>query len=437
MYIRKSDKHNPNYLAKIVKLENLSKHPNADRLQISIVDNERIIVGINAKVGDYFVKFPVESVISEKILHNLSLYRDKKLNLDKEKTGFFEKNGRVRAIKLRDVISTGFLLELQKFADVYDLNVHKLKEMVGTEFDEVNGELVLKKYVVPKKEKSKGSGSNKNQPNKCKQLLIDNTVTLHVDTKNFRRNLEKIKPHDLISISYKIHGTSFHISNAPVKRDLKWYEKILKRFGVKIKTVNDDYNIIYGSRKTFKNDECNKGKGFYEVNIYKHLKDKISARVPKGYQIYGEIFGYLPDSESMIQKDYDYGCEVGTYSYIVYRVKKIDEFGNHIELSTQQIREFCSLYGLRAPYYFYYGYAKDLYKDLDAKDENWHEKFLANLERDFTEKKCFLSNNDVWEEGVVIRKEKLYEFEVYKLKSYNFLLAESKQLDSGNVEFES
>jgi len=435
MILEKSKNHNPNYLATIVQIDNLSKHHNADKLKIARVGGERIIVGNNTKIGDYYVLFPVESVIDEKLLHNTNSYRDTSLNADKEKKGFFEKNGRVKSIKLRGEYSNGYLVPLREFAMVYDLNETLLKQRVGESFDTVNGRVIIKKYVV---KKSNPTNTKKIRKIKnCESYILENTVTLHVDTKNYRYNYKTaINPNDIISISYKIHGTSFHISNTKTKKRLNIWQKIAKKLGF---NINDtEYRIIYGSRRVIKNDNCKNNNGFYEKDIYKEIADKIGKMVPKGYQIYGEIFGYLPDTNIFIQKPYDYGNKEGEYDYIVYRVKKIDtESGKSIELSTPQIIEFCDYFGFNKPHYFYYGYAKDLYPQIPPNTPDWHDRFLEQLEKDYNEKDCFMCINKVPEEGVVIRKESMFNFEVYKLKSQRFLYAESKALDKGEVKFEN
>ena len=51
-------------------------------------------------------------------------------------------------------------------------------------------------------------------------------------------------------------------------------------------------------------------------------------------------------------------------------------------------------------------------------------------------KDCFLHNTGVPEEGIVIRKDRLYGFEAYKLKSFRFLELESKELDKGEENIE-
>lgn len=42
--INKSKAHNPNYLAKIVRLENIRKHSNADKLNVVTIDFQNVII---------------------------------------------------------------------------------------------------------------------------------------------------------------------------------------------------------------------------------------------------------------------------------------------------------------------------------------------------------------------------------------------------------
>ena len=100
---------NPNYRAKIVKIDRLEPHPNADKLQITVVDFQRIIVGIDTKIGDLFVYFPLESQINDEFISFFNGYSDAESNLDKTKKGFFGKKGRVKATRLRGEISEGYL----------------------------------------------------------------------------------------------------------------------------------------------------------------------------------------------------------------------------------------------------------------------------------------------------------------------------------------
>jgi hypothetical protein len=95
MSLQISKNANPNYLAKVVKLKGLQKHPGADRLQTVVIDFQTVITGMEAKEGDIYIYFPVECTINTSFLSITNSFRDKTFNDDSEKTGFFESNGRV------------------------------------------------------------------------------------------------------------------------------------------------------------------------------------------------------------------------------------------------------------------------------------------------------------------------------------------------------
>ena len=114
MKLVKSKNCDINYLAKIVKLDVFEKHPDPEvtKLKIAVVDGYKVIVGIDSKPG-FYVYFPALSQINPEFLSYANLFRDNTLNKDENKKGFFEKNGKVTAIKLRGQLSEGFLIEAE------------------------------------------------------------------------------------------------------------------------------------------------------------------------------------------------------------------------------------------------------------------------------------------------------------------------------------
>ena len=104
-----------NYLAKIVNIKEFTKHPDPEvqRLKCCQVDGFNIITGIDSEPG-FYVYFPVMSQINSQFLNYNNLFRNKDLNADPEaKVGYFSDNGKVTIIKLKGVVSEGFLISLQ------------------------------------------------------------------------------------------------------------------------------------------------------------------------------------------------------------------------------------------------------------------------------------------------------------------------------------
>jgi len=419
---------NSNYLAKIVKIKNLRKHNNADRLQITSIDFQDVIVGLDAKEGDIYCFFPLECQINKNFLSFTNSFRHSELNQDKEKVGFFEDNCRVRAVKLRGEKSMGYIVpieELEKFIG------KDLKDYIDEEFDTVDNILLLQKYIIKTRESNITNGKGR----KLKiSRLVEGQVRLHVDTENLRKNAFKINPEDEITITYKVHGTSWWVSNLLVKKKLNLFYKFLKLIGIKI--IDKEYDYIYGSRKVVKNEYETSGKQhFYDTDIWGEIKEEIKEFIPKGYTIYGECLGYTK-SGSEIQSKYDYGCNVGEKRIQIYRITFTNEDGVVNDLSSKQIKEFCDRFGLEYVHIFYMGLAGNLYPELNL-NEHWQEEFIRRLEKDYNDKNCFMCKNEVPEEGIVLRKETLFYFEAYKLKSWKFLEWESKELDKGEVDIES
>lgn len=427
MKISKSDKHNPNYLAKIVVIEQLRKHENADSLMIATVDFQDVIVSDKTQIGKPYIYFPIESAINKEFLSMTNSFRDTTLNRDPEAKGFFEKTGRVRAVKLRGLPSMGYLVPL---SDMEAFVGASLYEHVGEEFDTIGDTLIVKKYVIRLREPKEPRQGQKPRISR----LVEGQVKLHVDTEQLRKNMFLINPFDKISISDKTHGTSFWVSNVIVKKKLNFFYKLLKKLGVKVQDTENDY--VYGSRKVVKNEYETADKAhFYDYDLWADIKDKFVGKLPAGFTVYGEALGYTKNG-AMIQEGYDYGCVGDEMKIEVYRVTVTNNEGVTIDLSSEQIKGFCERIGFDTVTYHYIGEACELYPDT-SPSEHWHENFLKKLELDYTEKDCHKCKNNVPAEGVVLRKESLFGFEAYKLKSFRFLEWETKMLDSGKSDLES
>jgi len=421
---------NINYLAKVVKINSLCKHPNADKLQIAIVDFQEVIVDLDVKIGDIMIFFPLESQINQEFLSYTNSFRHSNLNrvVDDEHTGFFEDNRRVRAVKLRGQKSMGVLFPAEQFQNW--IGGESLE--VGTEFDSVGKTIIVQKYMLPVKQTPNQRLGKKPKVSR----LVDGQVHLHTDTENLLRNITKLSPDDYISITYKVHGTSFWVSNVLVKRNLNLFEKLLKSLGIKIKETEYDY--VYGSRKVVKNanmDDPKRKDHFYEYDLWGDIKEEIKEFIPKGYTIYGECLGFTK-GDAYIQSQYDYGCEPCKNKLMIYRITFTNEDGIVYNLSTNEIKDYCDRVGLEYVPLFYYGVAKDLCPQIDESN-HWHENYVKYLQDKFTEKDCYICKNKVPEEGIVLRKEGQFEFETYKLKSFRFLEFETKLLDEGVEDIES
>lgn len=455
MKLVQSKNANVNYLAKIVKIENFHKHsdPEVTKLKCCCIDGFNIITGIDSEPGLY-VYFPTACCINPKFLSYANLYRHGELNVDQTKTGMFDDNGRVKAIRLRGELSEGFIIPIVVLENwvMSTVNV-ELKVEEGTEFDSIEHDgktfWVNKKYI-PKNTRTPGApgsgNSGKGKQPKGLDKIIENQFRFHYDTVLIKKCPHVLHPSDLISITSKVHGTSGISAYVLCKQELNWKQKIARWLtGEEF----DKYDYLYSSRSVIKNQYYNKSVqgGFYGVDVWKYADDIVRPCLSKGMTAYYEIIGFLPNG-GYIQKNYDYGClpPVGDEAYTygkhfkvqIYRVTITDVSGKVHEFSAREVQLWAQMVGLTPVEQYYYGYAKDLYPDLDPS-EHWNENFLSKLAND---KKFYMEcnsptcDNKVPHEGIVIKIENM-KSEAFKLKCFKFLDGEGKALDKGEVDIES
>lgn len=410
-----------NYACSVVEIKEKFEIENADAICRVVVDGNNVVVPKTTEVGAIMLYFVAGTKLSADYCKNNNLYDKPEENLDTNKKSFISfRQKRVKALKLRGIISNGMLMPLDSLFSLVP-NIANLK--VGDEFTDIDNISICEKYIVPVKI---SNSKNKGQQSVKISRLVENQFYLHGDTSNLRKEIHRLNPNDLIEISYKKHGSSIVIGNVKVKIELTWFEKILKKFKVKLDETK--FDIVYSSRKVIKNGYLNptQGEGFYGEDIWGVVAKEVGHLIPKGFTLYGEILGYTP-SGSPIQGKFDYGCLPGEHKFYVYKISIVNEDGKVIFLSTKQIEEFCEKVGLSfKDTLMYYGYAKNLYPQLDLSN-HWRENFLSQLEKDYNEKNCYMCKNKVPEEGIILRIDRLEEYECYKLKSKKFLLMESEE----------
>jgi len=474
-------KGNVNYTATIVEIKNIISLEGCDNICGTTIMGNHVIVSKDAKIGDIGIFFPIECSISSEFLKVNNLYRDKILNIDQIKAGFFELNGRVRCVKLRGNKSEGLFMPLYSldFVHAIALEISSLRDKIGISFDTINDILICEKYIIPNKNYGSGIGAKKGKKPRVSKIVSDQ-FHFHIDTEQLKRNMNKIHPYSLIQISVKKHGTSSISSKILCKKKLNIFYKFLKKIGIPIELT--EYNNVYASRKVIKNQfainkfddikwllqDCfdvikkfkfkkailkfkneikiifnKKATHFYNEDIWKKANDQLLEFLDEGMTIYYEILGYLSDN-SYIQKDYDYFCEPGKFQIYIYRLTYTNPSGKIFELSAQQLQQWCIKRGLTPVHELYYGYAKDLYKNLNYDnivDEDlttWRDQFLEKLANDksfYMEQNCPYNKNQVPFEGLVLRVEGI-DIESYKIKCFNFLSRETKLLDKNESNIE-
>lgn len=447
---------NSNYAAIVVELKTIVPLNNCDNVQATIILGNQVIIDKEMNVGTVGLYFPLECQLSKPFLSANNLYRkDIGLNLDPEsKGGYFDENGRIRCQKFRKNDSEGFFIPINciSFTGIVPAELN-----LGDEFDELNGIEICRKYF-PKNFRMPGEPGSKKDKNRMNIKMIDKLVEkqfkFHDETNLLFKYPKRITPDTLVHISYKEHGSSGIASNVLVKRQLKLYEKILRKFGVNI--PDSEYGFIYSSGKPKSNlpkgiigKYVNENGDFYSDDIWRETYEYLKEFLTPGLSVYYEIVGYTK-SGSMIQKGYDYGCEAPypdapytcgkNYKIVIYRITMTNTDGVTAEYSPKQVQYWATKNGLTPVHELYYGYAKDLFRvgkthRVPTSDKDFGVKFLELCKELYNEKDCFMCTNKVPEEGCVVRIDGL-KFEAYKVKSKRFLLHETAQLDMGELSIE-
>ena len=426
---------NENYLAKIIRVRELVPIEGANNIQTTSVDFQEVVISNDVSQGDIMVYFPIEFAINLDYLNYTNSFSDIKMNKDENALpGFFGKKGRVKAVRLMKgkVRSMGYLVPIADIKSFFGEFDHD--EYINMFFDTINGVLIGKKYVVPSK--TEGNGNKQGKKPKVSRL-IDGQTHFHIKTPNFRHNVININPMDEITITRKTHGTSFWVSNVLVKRKLSFVEKVLVKLGVNISDTEYDY--VYGSRRVVKNDNLDDPKKhdhFYKSDIWGEIKEELKEHIPKGFTLYGEALGFTKTGEA-IQKGFDYGCAVGYHKEEIYRITQTTADGFVTELSSNEIIEFCNKSGLTPSKELFKGRGMWQRPEVDINLPNWSTLFIESLEKEYLEKDAWDCRPTVPDEGIVIRVEGLFSYEVYKLKSFRFLEHEGHVLDKGESDLES
>ncbi len=255
-------------------------------------------------------------------------------------------------------------------------------------------------------------------------------------------------PDSIISISDKWHGTSVVIGNLLAKRELPWYERLAKSFGVKVQ--ESEYAIVTSSRKVIKSvngQARDTDQHYYTSDVWSYWSDRIKGGIPAGYTVYGEIVGYTATGEP-VQKGYAYGCtpHVGAASsnsrLLVYRVTFTNADGSVFELPWLQMCGWCLVRGIETVPTLYWGRAGvsagDLVPHLDGEDlRDWRDSFLQYLENAYVNDGDCPHNPGMPAEGIVVRIDHADgTCTALKLKNYRFLEHETKLLDAGEDNLE-
>ena len=291
-------------IVKIVKINKIEKHPNADRLQIAYMeDNDwSVVIGLNQfKVGDLAIYVPVDSLLDEK-LENYLFPLDSKIKLN---------NHRVRAIKIRSYISVGMFVELTQ--ELISLYPELSKKKSG---EDVASLLNIQKYEPP----------IRNLPKNMQGRIAKRNHSLfkkYTDIENIKFFTNVILIDEMVQISEKCHGSNSRYAVLPTET-ISFWNKIKKflRLLPKKEFLIGSHNIQLNINK----------KLYYDRNIYAIIAKQydIKNKLKLGEEIFGEIYGLE------VQKNYGYGLKNNELRFLAFDVMKDGKYLNY-----QDFINFC------------------------------------------------------------------------------------------------
>lgn len=432
-----------NYTAVIVRPKVSQPLSGLDNLVGVTVFGNLCLVPKTYDLNEQYVFFPSETQLSMPYLEGNNLYRDCTWNIDQTQKGYFEENGRVKAIKLKGHKSTGLLMPVKSLENAFGKDAIPFTFKDGDEFNTINikdfGDFeICKKYIIPKKPvESKGFKAGR---------LIDDIVDSkqfpeHIDTDHLLKNLHKLTMYDDIAITIKLHGTSARVGYVKTKRKLTILEKIAKYFGAFVQ--EEHYSYVAGSRRVVKSVNFHGFEGkrhYYPDDLWTKVAEEFFAgKLNKGEVVYFEVIG-RDYTGAEIQSGYTYGFT--TPKLYIYRISNINEQGVEIDLPWNQVKERAKQLDIETPKELYRGALVSFLTDhvrVHSNEVDFDgalDEMGKHLFDRYMDKPSYLDPKII-EEGIVFRIEQYGKPKLFKLKAPEFLIHEGKQADKQILDVET
>lgn len=413
------------YKAYITKIENVRKHPNADRLQLGECFGNTVCVDLSYENEQIGIYFPTDGQLSKEFAEVNNLLRIKDEN-GNNIGGYMDPDKRnVKAIKLRGEKSDGLFLSLTSLSSFGDIDILK----AGDTIDVFNGHEICCKYIPRGKRRNSNNKTNKTRKRK---VPISPLFAEHADTEQLAYNLSVFRPGDEIEITLKMHGTSARTAYLPVFKKYKRsiIDRIFKRDGIPIY----DWGYVSGTRRTvLENYEG----GFYGSNTFREPHSKFfEGKLWKGETVYYEILGFTNDripimppannkktNDKEFRKKYgdttifSYGCDPEgkdgkpQSDIYIYRMTMTNEDGAVVEYTPDFVRYRCAQMGVKTVPLFE--------KFIIPKDIENYGEYVKEKAETYYDGPDPIGKTHV-REGVVVRIVNRPKFTAYKFKNFSF-----------------
>lgn len=417
--------------------------PNRDRVVgYKVAGYQSIVQKGSFLAGDPVIVFGAETQVSHDYAHHNNLYRHEHLNANPAVKGYLDDSRRVRAIKLGGNRSDALVMPAYSLFYLKEAppEMVQWQSQVGKAFDHLNDHEICRKYVV--KVASDGRSMAAKQGQKKTRVLTE-FFPEHIDTENYFRNVDRIPAGEHVVVTQKLHGTSVRIGNVPVKRELKWYERLAKRFGVKVE--EREFQVVVGSRRVTKSigGEAEGGKNHYYAagDLWTEATQGMGEKIPHGFLVFAEVIGWS-GTETPVQPGYTYNVPRGNTAVYIYRVAVVNDQGDVVDLPWRAVQRFAIAREWNTVPQLWSGRHADFNVDawLDVRYRDVHEGAKGRDSQFagwYDETPVALSDNKSVDEGVVVRADTGFTPVTLKAKSPIFLGHETKLADQEVVDIES
>ena len=440
----------------VTTLNNVRKHPNADKLVLATCFVNTVCVNKDMyHEGEIGVYFPVDLQLSMEFCQKnglLAVYENG-VNIS---GGYMDPAKRnVKAIKLRGEQSDGLFLPL-KCLEYTGVDMDSLN--IGDTITTVNGHEICRKYIPRGKHHATAAGGAGKRAKRKAKRSIAPVFYEHIDTEQLAYNLHMFKPGDLIEITRKLHGTSARTSHTKVLKGFKrtLLDIILRREGTPIY----DWGYVSGTRRTVLDTFDG---GFYGSNEFrKPYHDFFEGKLLKGETVYYEIVGFTHEGQPIMgvcnnkklndkefvkkygeTTTFSYGCAPGVQYELefneqgdvvnripfyhkndiyVYRMTMTNEDGEVVEYTPDQMRHRCMYMGVKTVPLHWYGFIPE---NPGSKEDDTISagEWVLNKAEQFYDGEEPIDPTHI-REGVVVRVINRPTFTAYKHKNFQFKVLE-------------
>lgn len=415
---------NKDYAGVIVRLPEPVALEGLDNLVGLQVLGSQSLVAKTSDYGELALVFTAGTQLSEEFAHKNNLYRHTDRNSDPKEAGYLGDNRHLTSVKFRGHRSDALVVRLESLSYIKKLDLSQFNE--GDTFDRIGDHEICRKFVSRQTHAQKTIEKNK----KIFSRVDEKFLPQHYDTDNYFKNSHIIPENADVTVTQKLHGTSIRIANTIVSRQLTFVERFAKKFGATV--MDKEYDYVYGSRRAIKGENNPNQADYYGSNVWVDAGTKLVGKIPKGYLIYGELIGWTAEGAAL-QSKYTYQVPQKTADLYIYRVATINPEGVVLDMTYDQIVEFCRDRDLKVVPLLWRGKYKD-FKPEDWVDFAGHTE-LRRYKEDGYPQAIPLDKDSPCDEGVVVRAEGIAPYAL-KCKSATFVGHDNQIAETGTLDME-